>query len=117
MNQFPEECHVKGCPCHEFALKRPQEASSGEEMAQDSRNVKTPPTHPGASGIAIPNFEHDWNHAPRSRQLRTEQEDALFWYIAGGRAKEEELLKAFNEESQGNTANYTTTTPGNGRNK
>lgn len=43
-------------------------------------------------------FEHDWNHAPRSRRLRTEQEDALFWYTAGARAREAGLLELFNSD-------------------
>lgn len=97
MNQFPEECHVKGCPCHDFA-KMPsnrfqgyQRPSEGVNEALPSRQVaKTPLPATGST------FEHDWNHAPSGRRRRVEMEDALWWYVAGGRAKEVELLELFN---------------------
>lgn len=99
---YPVECSDPACPCHEWsklanlALKTLQNASSSKGMTQDSRNVKTPSTHPSASRMVISGFDHDWLFAPIARRRRVEQEDALFWYTAGARAKEAEMLELFN---------------------
>lgn len=70
-NHSTNECSLPDCFCHE---------------AQRLARVAT----------TIPDFEYDWNHAPSGRRRRVEQEDALYWYVTGGRAKEAELLELFN---------------------
>lgn len=94
------ECGDLSCPCHEFALKTPLEASSGGEMAFDLQTVKTAPTPASASGITlpIPTFTSDWDTAPRSRRARVEMEDAAYWYAMGQRAKDIEWKLAWNQE-------------------
>lgn len=133
MTEYAEECCLLDCPCHEFALKRPQEASSDSAREINLSSLKTSPIDRGTpknatsddrtaqnslrglwegfegsedlerqegASTTIPDFEHEWDHAPRSRRLRVEQEDALFWYTAGGRAKEEELSRRYCESSK-----------------
>lgn len=77
VNHSTNECSLPDCFCHE--------AQRLESRSSSSSNVAT-------------TFEHEWLLAPSGRKRQVEQEDALWWYTAGARAREAELLEVFNED-------------------
>lgn len=78
VNHSTNECSLPDCFCHE---------AQGLESRSSKSSVAT-------------TFEHDWNAASCSRRRLTEESDALYWYTAGARAKEIELLELFNGDLQ-----------------
>lgn len=78
-NHQTNECSLSDCFCHE------------------AQRLES------ALGIAIPapDFEQEWNDAPRWATRLTEQEIAEYWFIRGQHAKEVELLVQENEDLRG----------------
>ena len=79
VNHSTNECSLPDCFCHE-----------AQRLERDTTST----------------FEHDWLFAPSGRRHRVEMEDALWWYVTGGRAKEMELLELYQWGFEGDSTNY-----------
>lgn len=74
-NHQTGECSLPDCFCHE--AQRLESTSS--------------------AAISAPDFEHEWNEAPRAMRNYVEQSIAEYWYLRGQLAGE---LKSLTETTQ-----------------
>ncbi len=51
-----------------------------------------------AGEIFLPDFDSDWESAPRSKRARVERDDAEYWYAKGQQAKKIEMMLAHNQD-------------------
>lgn len=95
-----ETCHLPGCPCREFALKTPSEASSTTEIPREPKNVITAPdpVYGAGNGIPAPTFEQEWESAPRAMIRYVERSIAEYWFLRGIRAGEAGAMVTMNDD-------------------
>lgn len=86
-DERPVECSDPACPCHKWSAKSPSDAS-GPENEQDEflesggKNVLDGP-QAQSRGILEPDFNHEWNAAPRAHTRYTEKSEAEWWLMRG----------------------------------
>lgn len=50
------------------------------------------------SVVEIPDFDSNWESAPRSKCARVERDDAEYWYVKGQQAMKIEMMLAHNQD-------------------
>lgn len=90
-NNYPEKCHVAGCPCGYFNTKQPSESSTTPErdagfLVPEAKNVSAGLETPGMT-ISAPTFTEEWESAPRAMRQEGQLQRlraALFDVMDGG---------------------------------
>ena len=87
-SKYPEICHVRGCPCHEWSAKLPSESprmetqpagflASEPESGLERNSTQSSPIP------AAPDFDREWREAPESHKRYTERSEAEWWLMRG----------------------------------
>ena len=96
MNQIcderPVECGDPACPCHEWSAKSPSESPGMENHPAGFLVSKPKNASEGEYGagmtISAPDFDHEWEAAPRGMTNYVERSVAEYFYLRGLRAGE-----------------------------
>lgn len=97
VNQTTGECADPTCPCHEWAGKV-SEAVSEPKIDSSPLCGSGTGISDSSSTALLPDFDSDWQLAPRTRTAYVEESIAHYWWLRGRQAGIEESIRLQNED-------------------